>query len=99
MDKYTKLELARQRASALLTLGDVLGHVDPAAIREAALAPLSPTAERAATLLARLILANSEGIVVILAGLADDEVLTKLLAVINLEAQAQIPPSEPEPGM
>jgi hypothetical protein len=30
-------------------------------------------------------------------GLADEEVLTKLLAVMDLEAQVQIPPSEPTP--
>jgi hypothetical protein len=99
VDKYAKLELARQRASSLLTLGDAFGSVDQGAIRKAALAPLSPISERAAALLGQLILVNLESVAVILAGLADDEVLTKLLAVLDREAQAQVPPSEATPDM
>jgi hypothetical protein len=37
-----RLEEARRRVSKLLTVGDVLGHVDPAAVRAAALGPLTP---------------------------------------------------------
>jgi hypothetical protein len=67
-------------------MADLLGSaIGPAEIRKAALAPLSPTSERAAALLARLIIANSGSVAVILAGLADDEVLAKLLALMDLD--------------
>jgi hypothetical protein len=44
-------------------------------------------------------LANSEGLAVTLAGLADDKVLAKLLVAMGLDTQARVPPSEPTPDM
>jgi hypothetical protein len=80
------LESARQRVSTMLSVADAIGgEVDLALVRGAALVPLSPIAERSAVLMAQLIMANSEGVAVVLAGLADDKVLAKLLALMDLD--------------
>lgn len=94
------LESARQRVSTMLSVADAIGgEVDLALVRGAALVPLSPIAERSAVLMVRLIIANSEGVAVILAGLAADEVLAKLLEGMDLDAQVRVPPSETMPDM
>ena len=75
--------MARQRVSKLLTIGDAIGHVDPEAVRAAAAAKLTPTSERFAVMLANLVLANVEGLALILAGQASDEAMSALLAALE----------------
>ena len=78
--RQQRLEEARRRVSKLLTVGDALGHVDPAAVRAAALGPLTPTAERFAVLLSNLILVNAEGLALLFAGQTDEGVISTLLS-------------------
>jgi len=78
-----RLETARRSVSKLLTVGDALGHVDPAAVRAATLVKLPDVAERFAVLLANLILVNTEGLALILAGQASDEVMSALLSALE----------------
>ncbi len=86
-----RLEQSRRRVSVLLSIADATGGgVDLGAVRGAALAPLSPISERAATLFARLTLAHLETVALILAGLADDTALTRLMASLDLPTQGDL---------
>jgi hypothetical protein len=86
-----RLEESRRRVSVLLSIADAIGGgVDLGAVRGAALAPLSPIAERAATLFARLTLAHLETVALILAGLADDAALARLMASLGLPSQGDL---------
>jgi hypothetical protein len=78
-----RLEAARRSVSKLLTVGDALGHVDPAAVRAATLVKLTPTAERFGVLLSNLILVNAEGLALLFAGQADEGVISTLLSALE----------------
>jgi hypothetical protein len=61
--------------------------------------PLTQAALGSAVMVANLILILGENLAFTLAGLADDDVLAKLLARMDLEAQVRLPPSELTPDM
>jgi hypothetical protein len=79
-----RLEEARFRASKLLAMVDLLEvEISPEVIREAALVPISPEAERFGAWALNLARVNIQAVVLVLAGQAPDAVITEIMNAVD----------------
>jgi hypothetical protein len=92
MDQDKLVEMTKVRLSTMLSIVDALGGVvSQDDVRKVAMVKLSPTAIRAASLLANVMLVDLECLTLAMAGLSDDAALEALLAGL------QVPQMSPRP--
>jgi hypothetical protein len=91
MDQDKLVEMTKVHVSTMLSIADALGGVvSQDEVRKVAMVKLSPTAIRAASLLANVMLVDLECVTLAIAGLSDDAALEALLAGLQVP---QITPS------